>query len=430
MATEHQAKDAARAGAKPAWFKRPVFCLVSLVTVLFGLLILCGWIWFHSTSDLDAVRDYARSKGVALTYEELLGPDAGDVRAVKLFKELTSLGEQLVVFADSSYALELDNYLKIPNFCSEVVLYPGMEIASELRCYYNEVHDQKIIADVLDRLRKLEPYGSKFLRLEDFDDGSSHVVGVNQLLIFFCEFALSAKTADEFNERVSYVIKLVAMLPEGHLINSLVQTAVTGLMLSAVQLRYHELDERRIKELRALREYFINYFLISLKYDCVLLFNSYNDVLSAYEESWGNKLDAWEEFELLVFSRFYRASSVQNFIDYVVGAQSGWVSFSDPLFQASYDSPSGYWARQGMELLPYRSGAVKSAKRTVIAFDLLFAEYDKTSWPNDIYGNQLLPIEKDGKIIGAYSMGEDGIDDGWENEQDEQEIWLYDYIEH
>ena len=67
--------------------------------------------------------------------------------------------------------------------------------------------------------------------------------------------------------------------------------------------------------------------------------------------------------------------------------------------------------------------------RQPLAFaDLLIAVKKGEPIPFDAYGNPFKPIEKDGKVLGYYSIGQNAVDDGWENEYPDP-IWLFGYLE-
>jgi hypothetical protein len=58
---------------------------------------------------------------------------------------------------------------------------------------------------------------------------------------------------------------------------------------------------------------------------------------------------------------------------------------------------------------------------SVLKGRLLAAELRSQPWPLDVFdpaGKSLRPMERDGKIIGAYTVGKDGIDDGGDKNKD------------
>ncbi len=66
---------------------------LSVLGLLF-ISMLIGFGWYHSTADLDAIREQAKAQGMPVTWEEL-GKTLADSQDIKRFDRLTVLSKGL-----------------------------------------------------------------------------------------------------------------------------------------------------------------------------------------------------------------------------------------------------------------------------------------------------------------------------------------------
>ena len=419
--------------------KRLTWRFFVLVFVGSLLLFVCSAVWwYNSDADLDAVRARALSLGMPTTYEEIY-TEFNDPRLIVALDKVAQIVENDLWTIDYYYeyhGLDLPDE-EFRGFSQEAFVYPGRGLDEASLTYYRKAEITECVQEVI---KILKPFVGKrtYIQLVDGKpDGKSvplYFSGFNSAACFLSDYAF-AQDQERFDEIIELQLQLTSLMPREGLIGALVRVAGLGLIASAVETRFDKISLSTLEEIR--RQYleivgelkpvmycgFLEMFEIS---DEELLFSRrLGSLIYNTEVTW---FDEW--FAKVAF-RYSRSDMLNQQIDINLILKGDVSDLKTvPIIVKKYEAEHDvqWYAEADINILPAYGGSVESIGRGLCHIEALIAIKKGEPLPNDFWGNPYKGIYKDGKFIGFYSMGEDGIDNGWEY-ADRLPHWLYDYID-
>jgi hypothetical protein len=389
-------------------------CSWRLILLLFvGLLLILAvslsW-WYFDDGDLRAVKERARTLGVPTTWDET-GREMTKSDRLSIWKGITDISDHPSMF---SYRNE-----KSPNTQRKTFA----PITPELLAHHQAFDSEKLVR----LLRLIDQLGSEaliFHRSLTLRDGPCLEIAQYQRLVFLLNERVLLAPSTDVPLACRRSLGLIFTFETPTLTHLFVRNRLFTSALNSIAERItdvKEIDPGFAKELARLAEQItfdsdkarIGEFLSLL--DLVENPPSYSECKSLgtiADGSWDGQPTPW-------MFRFGRR--------HLLDTQLNWLVFlrQKPNMKSALvygheleNAPNITWdARNRLDrfFLPPLTDDVVIERTCQLHAHLLIAELKDESWPIDNFDllhHQLRRIERDGKLMGAYSVYEDGVDDG------------------
>ncbi len=406
------------------------------VLCLLGILIAVFFMWYQSDADIHAIKEAARSRGIPVSYEELYAePIDQELRDV-LLEVLVISEKHLLCLSDHLYEKEgvLGDIESYRNFSYGLPVYPHQGLDAVSAAYYQEGDFRAHVERVCVLLKAVKGRRLTVGPDEALGIPEISISEINELSLFLSDYAMTVDVA-LYNEIVEALLDLNELMPRNGLIAALCRIGALSQVGNLMCLRLQDLDVRHVERVVSMTD--------GLKSDtesmCLEVFVSLlaqSDQFVLIKESpltitGGTDLGlvgkCVERFRL----RLIRADAFEQMVALcALALQDGFQldELRSLALQQKREADLS-WRSQGLAFFqPGIVGGIDSCNRVVSFARLLLAEKTQQAWPNDAFGNPYVPVYKDDKLIGAYSCGEDGIDDGWDGESNPP-YWFYGHLE-
>ncbi len=380
--------------------------------MMLGMVLLTiggGFWWYFSDSDLEAVRQQARSQGRPLSWSEM-GLKPADPERLRMWKRVTELTGQL------------KGYQTIPDSQRKggPVFKMWDPIPPEMRDYHQNL-DGAAIAELVELLDRL---GDQPLMLHDqltYTSKLSEIPIARELIRFMQEKLLLAEGTDvgSWGRRM---LTTCQRFSADSLVPHLVRNSLIGITMEGITYRLADLKQNdpsiAVEILTTTQSMHAN-LLHALDGEFLMVLDTCTH-RAIYNES-----DGW--FTRLIF-RYERCSVLSILLDshrelQLLNDQESlaWARTAEAKFIiAKKGIPSPSTILQGL-FLPAWNSVIRINQKTALRGRLIAAELQSQPWPIDTFnatGALLRPITRDGRVIAAYSVGDDGIDQGGDPKKD------------
>jgi hypothetical protein len=376
--------------------------ILGLMTL--GMVILTiggGFWWYFSDSDLEAVRQQARLQGRPLSWSEM-GLKLADPERLRMWKRVTELTGQL-----KSYQKIHESPKK-----GEPILKMWSPIPQEVRDYHQSL-DGMAIAELIDLLDRL---GDQSLVLHDqltYESKLPEIQVNRELIRFLQERMILAESLDavKWGQRM---LALCRRYSADSLMPHLVRNSFVAIAMESIAFRLEDLKQTDLSianDIFTITEDIHPNLFHALDGEFLMIL----DVCTrreTYSGDWYSRL-IFRSGRHIVLSSFLNAHRELHLLDEQgsrTWARATETNFSEAEMGIKYPSI----VLQGL-LMPAWNMMIITDQRIALRGRLLAAELQGQSWPIDIFdktGAFLRPITRDGRVIAAYSVGDDGIDQG------------------
>ncbi len=368
-------------------------------------------IWLHSDADLRAVEAEAAALGVPTRWEQL-GRAVSAPDRVAIWNRVVALRARLAVFEPG-----IQGRPRLPK--------PGQPVPEEMRRHYAslDVADLKALDSVLDALG-----GEVLIQHAEYrlSTKTPHIFEYRKLINLQRDQVMLAEPESVVSMSVR-ALDAAATLEPAPLIGYLVRVACDQMIAGAIVFRLRDIpdDDRSVLAARLARAVDEGPRLLrtAIQTEWLYMFGAMREPPRSIGVILGG--DEWPAMAASFVGRAGRSGALHiplhwsRFvsgeptmpqlvaeaarIDAMVDAESGWLP-STPMrrsLETGFASLIRFHANRHMQLA------------------VLAAELSGSTWPDDAYAaGPLRRIERDGRLIAAYSVGSDGVDDGGDRKKD------------
>lgn len=420
-------------------FKKPIALSLLALLLLSCSTAAIAYLWYHSSSDLEA----GIERGYALGYETdvrvLTGPPSSPERIEKMIELQRLFDDERPRFTESTFYENLDaDYQLIGSYESESKWhYKGL---NEVSPPIVDFHQSKRVAEFRNRvLSLLDEIGYDPICLGNrdrrWDMENGVYISVSDFALFMCEYVQFASQSI-FNEELIRVLCYTRLCCEGSSINVLINRSVCGLVLATMCARLHDIDQSLINEMRYHLDQLEQSFPKTVHYDFIECLTEPATPENAFLV-WYAPDDFFEDPVKALRFRLHRHEYYDNLYRLMAASRSGLSQTRAEMNKLASERRAGA-LRLDKDLVRvqhfdiYAESFIAISKMR-LCLSLIEAEQKSEPWPIDPLcpsGRRLIPIQHKGKTVGAYSVGENGVDDGWEEEELQNVFWLYDNLTH
>lgn len=396
------------------------------------LSLVFAW-WYNSDADLDAVRERAVDLGIATGYEDLYSNDV-DVELEAAIDEIIRLQEEVFYSIGLDDDFDYDEELLV-GFNVKNSIYPGRELDQVSLQYYKRQEMRGAYRRIRDLI--VSQKGKRFrVSLRDKQNNKydrytlSDLVSLIQIL---ADYSFSGNQ-QEYLEAIDLMIDINAMAARDDHIAFSVNVAMVGCIINVMECRFDSVPLEKMLKCRTVYQGFFRELQAVQEHWFVSLLEGTERGLFDQELAtiYGvNSRSGWDMFISKVKMKYAR-SYYLNFALDIASVKCNSLEDLDKyeiLLEEYIERHFDRWYGKALNVLNRSiTYSIGSLRGTGSRLDLLIAIKQGAKLPRDAFGNPYREIIKDGKLLGYYSIGEDGVDDGWESE--DYPIWLYGYIEH
>lgn len=383
-----------------------------LIACLFGIFVACLALWLRSDGDLAAVDARARSLGLPSGPADLVFADAAPDRVAD-WRRLLALGGSLAPWSDTEPGrtwVAQPGAVVPDTLRAHHAALPAAELA-ELDALLARLGDAPIDSD-----RNLAPGAQRL-----------DVTALRRLMRLLCErIALAAP--DRLPAELAAAAALVPLREPPGLLRLMVAATLAEQWAAAAMLRAADLGAARPQaaELATrLAAIPVAALAPAWRNDLAALRGFAAD--ADPDQVWRNlgrgggtfSLDAWG---FAIALRSGRARTIELMQDVAAAAGGDPLDLSRQLTAArlaTQEAARPSWFRPGSLLpamtLPVAEPVVAAVHAARLRLLLIAAELGGKPWPPDLFAADRAPlrrIERDGRLVGAYTVGPDGHDDG------------------
>ena len=388
-----------------------------LVFLLISMLI--GFNWYHSTADLDAIREQAKAQGMPVTWEEM-GQTLAASEDIERFDRLAILSKGL-----KEYKSEL-SMGKIEGDKEADRLSAFLPIPDKAVQFHNQL-DLATVTEALAIIDQLS-HGPLLVRIGGSQKGPNTAIeNYRQVARWMNERVLLADehSVDEEAVRLlQYVSSCGVTIEIDYAIKiSLVQivmTNVTSRIISRkgkkdiyITLLNNLLQQMEKDSVVCYEGGFIEFLeTVAQPSDIGKTFFNYN-WYDFYYNPLKARVGRYAALEAILSGRMMAMNSLS------LAERVRWARD----LRAHKLTLRDWHPNEWLEKMVSSTHSYISVMhiRTVIQLQVVLAELRQEPWPNDPFdpaGGPLHRIERDGKLMGVYSLGENGIDDGGDKRKD------------
>lgn len=391
--------------------RRSGWRMLGLIVVGMVLLTIGGGIWwYYDDSDLDAIRSQARQQGSPLIWSDLK-LELANAERLRLWQRAIDLGKQV-----SAFQSQLG-----PDGKSRYKVWDN--IPDAMRTHHAEL-DPAVIAELTSVLDQL---GDQPLVLHDQISYSRLLpeIGQARALLRFMQERLILAESNEVGVWGRRMLALCRRYAVDSLIQHLVYSSLLDATLQGIAYRLPDLKRTDPTIAIAILDT-INpqhdQLLRALNGEFVMLLDTLARPGSSH---WANDPDAWYMPMVIRAGRYgalcAQLDAIQQLRQMEGRAALVWAKATETTF---YDARTGVpypsLILQSF-FMPVWSVVIGQSELVKLRGQLLAAELQGTSWPIDVYdptSATLRAIQRDGRVIAAYSVHSDGIDNGGDAKKD------------
>ncbi len=372
--------------------------------IVLGMVLLTtgyGFWWYYDNGDLEVVREQAREQGRPVTWADMGLKPAGTERMV-LWTRATAL------------ASLLKSYQTIPTSQRKGgPLFKAWEpIPQELRDYHQTLDAAAIeeLIDILDRL------GDQPLVLHDKLSFGTLMpeIGVARELMRFMQERMLLAEGDEMVAWGRRMLALCRRYSAESIMPHMVRVSIMGIALGAISQRLSDIkgiDRTIATDILTTTQALHHDLLHAIDGDFLMALDLHAS-RTYYHDGWYMPLicRAGRQGALLAALEAHQQLQPLDGPGSLIWARATEAKF----FAARQGIPYPSLVLQGF-FMPSWSAVVNLGQRTALHGRLVASELQGQPWPVDIFdptGAVLRPITRDGRVIAAYSVGDDGLDQG------------------
>jgi hypothetical protein len=384
--------------------------------VVVAAMILLATAWFHSTADLRRVQAYAKAAGVGTTWEEAAFP-APTAAEQRLIADITRL-------AGLQKSLRSTDYLKAPR---------QIEPANAaLREHYAQIPENywRELDSVIDGLPAVP--GCAYDRIP-----ITHMELIQQQreLARLQSERLQCCPIAELHLHLARMNRLCHLFRNQTLIQQIIDVSCVAIVSSAVTSRRAEMTDPELRQsvaelLRQLNQTMWDARQDAYRGEIPSMFLLYADPqkaaqllgMSSSGSWWTDFQDHLRIASRILLIRLNRDLDLRHLVDLQI-ATSAAKDSADLIrmgLKILNPTPRGAWLAELTDVpsfmfISYHDWFRSSLGKQQLTLEVLIADLSNAPLPVDCFsptGSALLPIERHGQIIGWYSVGPDGKDDG------------------
>ena len=369
-----------------------------------------GFWWYYDDGDMEAVREQARQQGRPLVWSDLKLEKAGAERR-QLWQRATDLGKQV-----SAFQSKLG-----PDGKSRYKVWDA--IPDEMRAHHAAL-DATVIAELASVLDQL---GDQPLVLHDQISYSRLLpeIGQARTLIRFMQERVILAEPIEVGVWGRRMLAMCRRYAVDSLIQHMINSSLLDASLQGIAFRLGDLkakDPAIANEILATLQPHHDNLLRALDGEFVMML----DVVKHPErlQSYGFAEDAWY---MPLAIRAGRKGALDIYADAIAGlrrqkpdAMLAWANSMDSKIHGARDEFL-YPSRILSGFMPTCGAVVGQGELTVLRGRVIAAELQDAHWPADVFdpaGAPVRAIRRDGRVIAAYSVHLDGIDQGGDPKKD------------
>jgi hypothetical protein len=395
-----------RAGRRHGW---RLLGLIVLGSVLLGIGV--GFWWYYSAGDLQAIRTKAREQGRPLAWGDL-GLVPGDAERLQQWQRVTALSQRLEAFQNK--AGPDGKFFKVWDPIPEAM----------------RMHHATLDAATVDELAvALDRLGDGPLVLHDHISYARpmHEIGIARSLIRLLQERLILAGPHETGAWARRMLATCRRFSVDSLMSHLVRASLIDATLNGVAFRLGDLkqhDPAIANEILATLQPHHDNLLRALDGEFVMMLEAFSDP----GKSQINALGWDKDWSYPLVARAGRRGALDTYLDAMADLRRqkpdsvlAWARAMDAKFNAArggipYPSLilSGYF-------MPAWGMVVRQGELTLLRGRVLAAELRDAPWPVDVFdptGAPVRAIRRDGRVIAAYSVHTDGIDQGGDEKAD------------
>ena len=393
---------------------------VTAVILFVAALGLVGYLWYHSTADIRQVEKEARALGIPPTWAE-----AGLVQSDPATR---ATFDALVALSDKTPSWTKDHYVEMPRI--------GEEPSQELRDHQGAI-PPSVWAELSEKISHLSAKPVvRFANPQQYYTGKGMDFSqLRDLCRLFTERMLIVPL-DHIPPLVLATSQTAQLVSPQSLIDQLIIDSMASMVAQGVARRLPELRNTSAghdcaEHLRQLRTAQWNTRAsVWIAQTTMMGYLPYNAFYSAYAAPFTFSFNPgvlWmqtKEYSKRILWplgwRLRRADDMRFVLQHVVAYQAS-TDLSDLARRTSGAIYTPTTAQQFAGLLDVDSGIGSFSLidqgflRTMLSLDVVIAELEGSSLPIDCFSSPSAPIQpviREGKRIGWYSVGPDGVDNG------------------
>jgi hypothetical protein len=381
------------------------FFSACLLLLLIALLI--GFSWWHSDADLVEVRKLAVENNIPVTWEEF-GLKKSEPDRLARWKRIVALSNKL-----SSY-----QSLKIPDKPNFVLFSP---IPDEMRAHHAKL-DEMTWTELLNEIELLGDQPLCFHETITFDTRMPEIGEYRDLLQLLQERMVLVETPEALRI-CSSQLALCRSFDNNSQTTHLIKISLTSRTLNSISdnlVKFKTIHSQLAEDVTRTTEHYLH--LLSQGLTGEILFRLHTcaerKIDNMHNYSWYMPLIIRAGRQALLNTEIESLTYIRN---HDLLTTLTWRREEIALFQEWTKKNTRpvhiFWS---MTLTDY-DFLINLNYETQLKGRLLAAELKNQPWPQDIFdptGATLRPVLRDGKIIGAYTVGSNGIDDGGDKKLD------------
>jgi len=423
----------------PRRWRRPGCLGLAIIIAALGFLILgiSSVIWWNSEADLRRIDAKAHAEGIATTWEEL-GLKLSPAPQMEAMKELERLHASIKSYASISgtAASQPPRWIR------------DQSIPDEMRAFHASLNPVALEQC----FQAIDALGTEPLIPRDRMDPTTNMYEFGFLRDYarFLYERIALAPPGQAAREWRRLLYLARSFPVGGLIHFMTQDSCLRMASTCLQERFNEVKEScpdGAEMLRAaatsihdhakrMTEIEFVFWRTQIKSpDMMISYNNGNNWLATTDSngmpSWLGGILDWSFRRLAMGTqpirvRWFREKALGLCLENIHLTREAWMQeglFTQTRERDLDECPcdKNAFAKIGYYYLIKPTGGMIGLYRqqleTGLHLNLLAAEMDGSPWPIDPYdpqGGRLRKVERDGKVMGAYSLGPDGVDKGGE----------------
>ncbi len=397
-------EDNSQQGTKKSGW-RTIGWLCAALVIIFTLI---GLWWWHSDADLEDVYRQAKTKNIPTSWEE--------IGLTRSSPDRLACWERIVVLSG-----QLPTYDRKKNY--DDPYFKAYEPIPEPMRAYHAALDPMLLGELDKELLLLGDQPLCFEESFTYDTKLPEIGHYRELIRLLNERIALSDPSTAKKICISQ-LALCRTFPRNVLIGHLVRASLINITFTSITSHIKYLSENDARELAddfALTTNDLDKQLMKSligEFQCNLTVLSKRSAPLAFNQNW------YMPF-VLRSGRHYLLTEQLNYIDFmlnhtfpeiVVWNKEQMIKFSEE----RKGIPTPGLILKGL-LYPAHDVIMSMTYETILKSQLIQAELLKKPWPIDIFdtsGKPLRPITLHGKIIGAYTVGVDGVDNGGDTKKD------------
>ncbi len=410
----------------------PFKFLVWSLSLLCASIAVVVYIWWNSTADIELALSEFENSGIELDVLNVLPPQSKHDRIQAYIKLVDLLEKDLTFSGTEGYDWDSEDHVGVISGVGKNYFPGRYTLTPKLVEHYQKDETQQYLNELISQINKIGFDPICFGGRDSKAGGDlTTITDLNDLTILLCEYA-QVLPAKEFNEILTLLLKYLQIHTEGESIDALVCVAIVGLIDVVAASRVDEVSNELIEELDEMVVHIEKLLLKSVHYDSITLCNDWEDYLKEMEK-YRNSRGPMENFSRRVRIRMNRDEVFYNQLKLLKASFTDLDTFEkvNHALHSAHDSGTLKLRKSDWSYHHFHtySSVIRTLQMSKQMHLLIKSWKLEKTLPVDLLdpsGAKLRPIMDKGELVGAYSVGENGVDDGWEDEDTGYVYWLYD----